>query len=186
MIELLYTTIVLFVVFIPLYYYFQKFKSMKMFLVLFQFLLAIILLSNNFYKKHSLYDLPKINYIQKTDFKPIKFFLNGDSYETLTNTEFSIIKTEKYSKKCIENYYIENDNPCPVTDIAFIEEQNDNCVVYNKVQISYDEHFYYTNDYKSGKLYKSFKYSDFKKNIEDSFDVSKLLEKKKIKYQILL
>ena len=74
MIELLYTTIVLFVVFIPLYYYFQKFKSMKMFLVLFQFLLAIILLSNNFYKNHSLYDLPKINYIQKTDFKPIKSF----------------------------------------------------------------------------------------------------------------
>ena len=154
-----------------------------MFLVLFQFLLAIILLSNNFYKKHSLYDLPRINYIQKTDFKPIKSFSNGYyySYDTLTNTEFSIIKTEKYSKKCIENYYIENDNPCPVTDITFIEEQNDNCIVYNKVQVGYDEHFYYTNDNKSGKLYKSFDYYDFKKNIEDSFDVSKIARKEKNK-----
>ena len=177
MIELLYTTIVLFVVFIPLYYYFQKFKSMKMFLVLFQFLLAIILLSNNFYKNHSLYDLPKINYIQKTDFKPIESFSNRCcSFETLSNTEFSIIKTEKYSKKCIENYYIENNNPCPVTDIAFIEERNDECIVYNKVEIGGNEHFYYSNNYKSGKLYKSFNY----------YDLVKLLEKKKIKYQILL
>ena len=184
MIELLYTTIVLFVVFIPLYYYFQKFKSMKMFLVLFQFLLAIILLSNNFYKNHSLYDLPKINYIQKTDFKPIKSFLNRCcSFETLSNTKFSIIKTEKY---CIENYYIENNNPCPVTDIAFIEERNDECIVYNKVEIGGNEHFYYSNNYKSGKLYKSFDYYDLKKIRKILLMLVKLLEKKKIKYQILL
>ena len=97
----------------------------------FQLIIAIILLSNTFYKKHSLYDLPKFNYIQKTDFKPVKSFnliydeygkLDEIKFETLPNTDFSLIKTEKFSTKCLENNYIENNLLCPITDIKFEKE----------------------------------------------------------------
>ena len=85
---------------------------MKAFLIFFQFILFIILISDNFYKDQSLYEENKFKYIQNIDFNPIKslykvYYENGSlvdiNYETLQNTNFSIIKTEKYSKQCLNN-----------------------------------------------------------------------------------
>jgi len=181
MIELLYTTLTLFGVFLIMFFLFPTFKSMKIIIVFFQLIVSIILLFNVFYKKHSLYELPKFEYIQKTDFAPIKslyetFDENGEfkdiKFETLSNTEFSFIKTQKYSQKCLENYYLEKNVICPITDIKLEEEPNDKYSNYNQIQISDNEFLYFTNDNKLGKLYKSFKYLDFKNNIEDSFDIN--------------
>ena len=72
MIELLYTFLVLLVFLVPIFFLFPGYQPMQIIMTIIQFIFGIILLSNNFYKKHSLYDLPKFNFIQDTNFKPIK------------------------------------------------------------------------------------------------------------------
>ena len=184
MIELLYTFLDLLVFLVPIFFLFPGFQPMQIIMAIFQLNLGIILLSNNFYKKHSLYDLPKFNFIQDTNFKPIKtlnetFYENGTLkniiFETLSNTEFSLIKTEKFSTKCLENYYIEKNNSCPITDIKLEKEKNEKYPNY--IKINDNEYLYYTNDNKLGKLYKSFNYKEFKEGIEDSFNISNIARK---------
>ena len=63
-----------------------------------------------------------------------------------------MIKTEKFSTKCLENNYIENNLLCPIKDIKFEKEQNEKYNDYSKIQINDNEYLYYTNDYMSGKL----------------------------------
>ena len=115
MIELLYTTLALFVFIFPFFFLFKEFKPLKLGLIFFQFILSIILLSDNFYKDQSLYEDPIFNNIHSSGFKPIislykTFYENGSfeniSFDTMNNSEFSLIKTQKYSIKCFENYYI--------------------------------------------------------------------------------
>ena len=122
MIELLYTTLVLFGFFLPFFFFFPTFQPMKIFMIFFQLIFSIILLSKNFYKKHSLYDMPKFNPIHSLDFEPIKSLYLTDyengiikniNYDTLSNTEFSLIKTDKFKLKCLENYYINMKESCP-------------------------------------------------------------------------
>ena len=129
MIELLYTTLVIFAFSIPFYFVFQHFKFLKIGLIIFQLIISVILLTNNFYKKHSLYKDPNaqnITYIRYTDFYPISslsktYYSDGTfkniSYRTMRKSRFSLIKTTKFSTKCLENYYIDNDESCPITDI---------------------------------------------------------------------
>ena len=114
MIELLYTTSALLVFIFPFFFLFKEFKPLKLGLVFFQFILSVILLSDNFYKAQSLYKDPNFNNIQSTDFKPIISLyetIDDDgfktiSFDTMDNPEFSLTKTQQYSIKCFENYYI--------------------------------------------------------------------------------
>ena len=98
MIELLYTTLALFVFIFPFFFLFKEFKPLKLGLIFFQFILSIILLSDNFYKDQSLYEDPNFNNIQSSGFKPIislykTFYENGSfeniSFDTMNNSEFS-------------------------------------------------------------------------------------------------
>ena len=184
MLELLYTTLVLFGFFLPFFFFFPTFQPMKIFMILFQLILSIILLSKNFYKKHSLYKMPKFNPIHSLDFEPIKSLYltyqeNGTikniSYDTLSNTEFSLIKTDQFKFKCSEKYYINIKDSCPITDIKLEKEKNNR--YRNYIQINKKEILYYTTYVNLGKLYKSFNYSDFKRNKEDIFDINKLSRK---------
>ena len=173
MIEILYTILVLFGFIFPFFFLFKEFKPLKLGLIFFQWIISVILLSDNFYKDQSLYEDPNFNNIQNIDFKPIIslykiFYENGSfeniSFDTMNNSEFSLIKTQKYSVKCFENYYITTNKLCPITDIIF--EKNRNKIYQNYIQIYDDEYLYYTNENKLGKLYKSFNYYKFKENID--------------------
>ena len=184
MIELLYTTLVLFCFSFPFFFIFQHFKPMKFGLIIFQLIISVILLTNNFYKKHSLYKSPNFTFILDTDFFPINslnktYYENGTfkniSYDILKKSKFSLIKTSKYSTKCLENYYIDNDKSCPITDIK-LGNKEDN-IYENYIQINENEYIYYTNENKLGKLYKSFNYFNFKKNIQDVFSVDEIAQK---------
>ena len=63
-----------------------NFKNMKIIIIFCELIISFILLSKNFYKKHSLYN-SKFQYIQTTDFYPIKTL-----YKTLyENGEFKSI-----------------------------------------------------------------------------------------------
>jgi len=151
MIELLYTTLSLFIFFLPFFFIFKEFKPMKLGLIFFQWILSIILLSDNFYKDHSLYNDKNFNYIQSLDFYPLKslfkiFDENGSfeniSFETMNNSKFSLIKTQKYSIQCLENYYINKDESCPITDIK-LGNKNDK-IYSNSIQIDENEYIFIT------------------------------------------
>jgi len=61
MIELLYTTLVVFSLFFPLFLICNKFKYMGILITISQLIISFILLSNNFYKKHPLYKSQNFN-----------------------------------------------------------------------------------------------------------------------------
>ena len=182
--ELIYTTLVLFGFCLPVFFIFPDFKLMKIFLVFFQLILFIILISDNFYKEQSLYEEKKFKYIQNLTFYPVKslykeYFDNGTfsniNFDITNNSVFSLIKTEKYSTKCLENYYIEKNQLCPITDIK-LGTKEDN-IYQNYIEINDNKYIYYTRENKAGKLYNSFNYSQFKENIEDTIIIENIARK---------
>ena len=185
MIELLYTTLVLFGFFIPVFLMLPNFSIMKLIFVFFQFILFIILLSNNFYKKLSLYKGEQFKFIQNTGFLPINSLYKSSSYNnfvnptiyfgTMSSSEFSLIKTEKFSTQCLENYWIQSDESCPITDI-YLGNKNDN-KYQNYIKITENEYIYYSKENKIGKLYESFNYTEFKENKENSHSIDTLVRK---------
>ena len=187
MIEALYMTLILFVPFFVLFLFFPSFKSTKMIMIFIQLIFSIVLVTNILYKKHSLYSAPIVNFIQRTDFFPIQYLYKIDdaegvfqniSFDKMDNNEFSIIKIDKYPNQCLEHYFIKKDETCPITDIRLYNETKQNYNDY--LQISNNEYFYYTNQNKLGKLYKSFNYTEFEENKEDSFsndEINKLARK---------
>ena len=189
--ELFVTLSVLIVLFFFGYLLLPNFKSMKAIIIFCELIISSILLSNNFYKKHSLYKGSKFLYIQRTDFYPIKSFYktlyeNGEfksiEFDKVSSNEFSLIQTKKYSKECLNHYYIQANDECPITDIK-LEETNENINEdYIYIQITDNEYLSYTNKNKKGKLYKSFNYTDFKENIEDNFTNEKIIRKEYNKF----
>ena len=61
----------------------------------------------------------------------------------MNNPEFSLTKTQKYSVKCFENYYITTNEVCPINDIK-LGNKNDKIYI-NYVQINDNEYIYYSN-----------------------------------------
>ena len=87
-------------------------------MIIIQIIFSAILASNNFYRKHSLYSAPPVQYIQSTNFYPINslyahYNINGEfiniSYHTMDNNKFSLIQSEKYQTQCLEHYFIAKD-----------------------------------------------------------------------------
>ena len=106
MIEALYMTLILFVPFFILFLFIPFFLCTKRIMIFIQFVFSIVLLTKILYKTHSLYSAPKVDFIQRTDFYPIKYLyiienangiFQGIGYDKMDNREFSIIKTDKYS-----------------------------------------------------------------------------------------
>ena len=171
MIELLYTTLVVFAFFFPFFLMCNKFKYMSVFIIFSQLIISFILLSKNFYKKHSLYKIQKFQSIQQLNFYPIKslyetYYENGEfddiNFDTIETNKFSLIKSDKYSKKCLEHYFIHSNEICPITEIIF--EKTKSNIYHHYIQISDNEYIYYTNESKIGQLYKNFNYTEFKEN----------------------
>ena len=97
-------------------------KYTKIIMIILQLISSFALVSNIFYKKHSLYSTPRVQYIQTTDFFPIKSLYkieNDINFDKMDSNKFSIIKTGKYSNQCLENYFIKKDQSCPLTDIIY-------------------------------------------------------------------
>ena len=99
--------------------------------------------------------------IQKTIFLPIKN-IKGifDTNNDLTNLDFrttegifSIVKNDEYSKECLQNYYIKQSSECPITDII-LEKEKVSHKGYFEQKISDNIYLYYTKESKlDGKLY---------------------------------
>ena len=137
MLELLYTTLIIFAPFFTLFLIIPALRYMKIIMFFIQLICSSVLLSNIFCKKHSLYSAPNVQYIQSLDFFPIKSLNKIDdeegqfqniNFDIMDNNKFSIIYTEKYPTQCLENYFIKKDESCPLTDIIL---DNKSSNIYN-------------------------------------------------------
>ena len=184
MIELLYMTLLLFAPLLIIFFIFPEFKEMKLFLIFCQFIFSIIQLSDNFYRDHILYEKPNFEYIQNLNFHPITnlygtgYRFEPISYNTMRNSKFSLIKTEKYATKCLDNFYIEPSESCPITDIVLGDSYNR--IYQNYITINDNEYIYYTKN-KLGKLYSSFNYTAFKENKEVFYSLEQTIRKENYK-----
>jgi len=164
MIELLYAVIIILPISLIFYFIFPTFQYLKLYFYPFHLFLWILLISLNPYKKHYLWDKPNFNPIQELPYPPI----NGikiiyDAYShvsdvkvTYSNKEYSLIETQEYSKKCINNYYIPESETCPITDII-VDYSNSNSSTYadyEAIEIS-NGYIYYKRNYDQGKFYDS-------------------------------
>ena len=114
MIELLYTTILFFVIFFPTLLCGNSFKILKIIIPFIQLIFSFIFFSPNFYKKHTLYKRQKMESTRYLDFYPIKslyktFYNNGTlkniSYERMHSNIYSFIETEDFPIKCLEFFF---------------------------------------------------------------------------------
>ena len=127
-------------------------------------MLLIILISQNQYKKHYLWDEPDFNSIHELPYPPINninVIYDSDANITdikvnYSNKAYSLIETKDYSKKCINNFYIPQSEICPITDII-VEYSNYNTYSdYERIEIN-NGYIYYKRDYQQGKFYDSIK-----------------------------
>ena len=104
MVELFFTTIVIFAFFFGIFFFIiDSISIMKKPMIFFQFILCFILFSKNFYKKHILWKETEYKLIHKLSFNPISELFQSyeDSsfqldFRATTNNTFSINKTDDY------------------------------------------------------------------------------------------
>jgi len=158
MLELFLTTIVILLFLLGFIYLFGTFKIINVFLYVYQFIFAIVLVAKTLYKKHILMD-DLITHVHNKTFNAIidlvlvennlKLQMNFES-----NLNFSTIKDSVYFNECIENYFISS-SECPITDIIIENEKKDNHDNYTEIKINDNKYLYYTKEKKKdGKLYK--------------------------------
>ena len=162
MIELLYAVIIVFGSSLIAYFIFPTFQYMKIYLYSFQVLIWILLISLNQYKNHYLWDEPDFNSIHELPYPPINdieiiYDSNNnvnDIKVAYSNKVYSLIETEEYSKKCIDNYFIPQSETCPITDIIIEYSDLNIHSDYEKIEIS-NGYIYYRRDFEEGKFYDS-------------------------------
>ena len=164
MIELLYAVLIVLPVSIIFFCLFFDFQFLKIYFYPFHFFLWILLMSLKPYKKHYLWNEPDFNPIQELPYPPINdiniiYDSNNqvnDIKVSYSNKVYSLIETNEYSKKCINNYFIPQSEACPITDII-VEYSNSNTSSYSDyeiIEIS-NGYIYYKKDYNQGKFYDS-------------------------------
>ena len=130
--ELLYSTIIIIGICIIPYFLFASFQNLRIIFFIFQFIIFCIITFNSKYKNHYLWE--NINYEPKiqllfpviTDIKPI-FYSSINLYDlkiTTSYQNFSVIKTDEYSKECLLNYFIKITEICPITHIIINNKNN--------------------------------------------------------------
>ena len=160
MIELLYTSLVIFGFYFIFFFISITFHPIKISMYVFQLILCFILFSNHFYKKHPLWKDNEYNPIHELPYSPITDIDSTLKVTLMQNITYSIEKTEEFSNECLENFFIRSDQDCPITEIIFENKKNENYKDYIEIELndtkysSYNNSYiYYTNKNKKGKLY---------------------------------
>ena len=163
MLDLIITTIGIFLIFLIPFFIIKLIKRFNCYLLLTHIITMLILIGG--FQAYILSDYLKFSEeyysIQKTIFLPIKN-IKGifDTNNDLTNLDFrttdgifSIVRNDEYSKECLQNYYIKQSSECPITDII-LEKEKVSHKGYFEQKISDNIYLYYTKESKlDGKLY---------------------------------
>lgn len=163
MLELLVSFIIFFAIFFILFLFIKIEKLFKLIILVFQIFICFFLFLNIAYKKIDFWKNPEIfQEIHQTEFLPIKSIQKlVDSNGNFKNFKlekasgfYSIIKENEYSKKCLNNYYVENSEDCPITDIILRNTQTNAYSGYIELKINNNIYIYYTKENKiDGRLY---------------------------------
>lgn len=133
---------------------------MFIFLHLFHLIIICILLSNYFYKANIFWKDSDYQFIH---FLPIKSIKNIYKYndteigiETVNNLSYATEKTILYVNEWLKNFYIKDNDICPITDIikqnfpGIFGSNYIEIIINNKLKVSY---LYFTNNNINGALY---------------------------------
>ena len=160
MLELLYTSLVIFGFYFLFFFCSITFHPMKISMVAFQLILCFILFSKHFYKKHSLWKEKEYLAIHELPYYPIQSINSKLEITKMNNITYSLVKSEEFSNECLENLFFQSSEDCPITDIIFENIKNENYKDYNEIEINdtnythyNNSYIYYTNKNKKGKLY---------------------------------
>ena len=188
MLELLFTTLAIFIFFMIIFSFLPVFKMIQYVLFTIQ-LIVLILLFFPYYDCHILLKGGEPTMINHLSFKPLtNIELNDNSDNTFSkfsyshiSGDYSLEKTEYYYNECLENYFISS-RICPITDII-IEDKKTNHENYNEIKINDNKYIYFTNFKKDGTLYTG-EYDDVSLVFKSSFDYDYAKKLKKIKEDI--
>ena len=184
MLELLLALAILFP-FVFFIFCLEKFIMIKLPIIIIQLIFCCILLfSNNYYKKHELWKNGKYELIHELPFSPIceltVYYGKGGSFDylgvyTLYDRTYSLNKTGNYTKKCLDNYYIDYNNICPITQIYLYKPQSFEYSSFHELIIRYgiisNRIIYYSNNYSSdGRLFETTKEFSTKLNFDSEYD----------------
>ena len=164
MIELLYSSLIIFGIVFPTIFIFDSFKLMKVLIVLAQFII------NTFCKTFpfDLHFFSDYEIFKELPFEPINnisysgYFLNE---EYLNDTSFSLIKKGKFYKECLPNFYINELYECPITYIFLGNNETINDERYTAIKIDNDKYIYYNTNNITGKFYQYTYYYSYSKSL---------------------
>ena len=163
MIDLFYTTLGIFFIFLIPFLIIKYMKLFSLFFLFINFILIIVLITTQQnYQKTDLWKYTEeYNPIQKTEFLPIKSIKVlaypakdiSDFDFIKTDGVFSIVKNEEYSKECLKNYFVKETSECPITDII-VKTSSISPEGYTNQKIANNIYLHYTNEKKlEGTLY---------------------------------
>ena len=162
MIELLYSSLIIFAIIFPTIFILNSFKMMKLLIIFVQFNINIFYKTFPFdYHKFSDYELFK-----ELPFEPINnisFFKHSLNVEYLNDTSYSLIKKGKFSKECLPNFYINELYECPITNIFLGNNKSINEEGYTTIKINKDDYIYYNKNNIAGKFHEKIYYSSYSK-----------------------
>ena len=184
MLELVITLIIVLLFYIILYLIIPFSKIFKGIVLILQIFLCLFLFSDNiFYKTNELWKNPEVyQQFHQTNFFPIKNIkviysdneFKNFEYEKADDT-YSITNKDSYTKECIQNYFIKENDECPITDIIIEKEKKNIYTDYNELNINNNLYIYYTNKQNlKGKLYEyaMIKYEDCDNKNEKIYNIS--------------
>ena len=95
--------------------------------------LCFVLFSNNYYKKHSLWKEQEFQAIHKLPYSPLvnisyrypdSYSIHYDDFIYIKGSKiYSINQTNDFSKECFQNFFINEFDECPITDIIIEDKK---------------------------------------------------------------
>ena len=190
MIELLFTFLTIFIPIIITFMLCRKnedyiniwFIVVFFILQIFHLVIVSLILSKYFYKNIIIWTDNDYQYIHSLPINPIKT-INKTDYglesEIFNNLKYSTKKTIIFYKRCLDNFYIKEDD-CPITDII-LEDNKINHPNYHELEINNGSYLYYSNNDKNEKLYFNNDSNIYHLNNNNIFIFNEYNEKEKLK-----
>ena len=153
--EILYTTIIIAGASIIPFFYFYSFQNLRIFFFIIQIIIFCIITFNSKYNKNYLWNDTNFEPIKKTPYPiivDIDYLYDDYLKVSYSYQNYSIIKTDEFSKECLLFYFVKKSDICPITYIEV--DLNNNLTDYININFGQKYFIHYKRNYKYGQLYK--------------------------------